>query len=156
MIWRRLPSFCNLTIFWVVISWVLSEYFIVTSLKLRSDDKHYKTSLKWRFGGVWQHLEISRILCRNRVKREFYSKGSKMSFLWQGLLDQLRKMIQVACDSILQIGHLLDRNVVNWGFYHRSSKCFSDDRHHKPTWEWWFRGVWQCIANSSFFGWWWY
>ena len=65
-------------------------------------------------------------------------------------------MIQVACDSILQIGHLLDRNVVNWGFYHRSSKCFSDDRHHKPTWEWWFRGVWQCIANSSFFGWWWY
>ena len=108
MILKSLIVYCRASILSVVIG--LREQFAVNALKCRSHDKHHKTSCNLGIG-----LSVT-LFCKVAISWVVIGLSEDLSVSVALMISTIRLVGNddlEACDSILQIGHLLGCNGVN-------------------------------------------
>ena len=150
MVLRRVTIFSKLAILWIVI-W-LCKNFTVRTPKCCLHDTHKETSGKRWMKGLWECFANWPYFGHNGVRRDFYSKNSKMSLWWSLAKDFQKTMIPrrltVFCKLII-VSFVMG---FNKNFKVTVLKCRFDERHQKTRWIRRLRGFWRYFAIGHLFG----
>ena len=145
MIWRRLPPFCKLVIFWVKLrSMSISSYqlqipaLMTSTIRPTKNDDLEERNRILKNSHLWVVIGLS---------KDFTVRSPKCCFWWWASQDCLKTMVQrrvtvCCCLAIFWVVRGLSE-----GLTVGAPKCRADDEHYKPSWKGWFRGVFHHFAN---------